>query len=400
MTFDQPTTFGLLFVVATAVAIIARRVHLPYTVGLVVAGLLIGSLHVVQAPRLTEQFLFVLVLPGLVFEAAFNLRAADLWQNRITLVLLTVPGIGLAIAVTTALLPPLAGALTASAAFVFAALISATDPIAVLALFRRLGIPHRLAVLIESESLLNDATAIGFFVAAVAGAGVLDSARHFVISLAGGACIGVAIGGLVALVIARIDDPMVEVTLTIIAAYGSFGVAQQTGFSGVLATVAAGLLTGHQAVRRGMAPSTRVAVDVFWEYLAFALNSIVFLLIGFEVQLGRLIEVWRPIVAAFVVVLLARAATVGLATLAVSRSRERIPWRWAPVMTWGGLRGALSMVLALSLPDTIPDRPLIIAMTFGVVTLSILGQGLSMPLLLRRLGLGGETTSATGSAIS
>jgi CPA1 family monovalent cation:H+ antiporter len=407
MQFDLPTTFGLLFVVATAVAIVVRRVRLPYTVGLVSAGLLIGSLHLVNAPRLTPQFLFVLALPGLVFEAAVNLRAHDLWRNRATLALLALPGVALAIAITTALLPVALVAvryrapLAAGEAFMFAALISATDPVAVLALFRRLGASHRLTVLVEAESLLNDATAIAFFVAAVAltarpvpGIAVTAAlAGHFVVALVGGALIGTAIGGGAALVIARIDDPMVEVTLTIIAAYGSFGTAQQLGFSGVLATVAAGLLSGHRAVRRGMSPSTRVAVDVFWEYLAFALNSIVFLLIGLEVHFGELLALWRPVVAAFLVVLLARATTVGTVMVVVSRSRERLPWRWAPVLTWGGLRGALSMVLALGLPESMPHRSVLIGITFGVVTLSIVGQGLSMPVLVRRLGLSGGASA-------
>ena len=199
MQFDLPTTFGLLFVVATAVAIVVRRVRLPYTVGLVSAGLLIGSLHLVNAPRLTPQFLFVLALPGLVFEAAVNLRAHDLWRNRATLALLALPGVALAIAITTALLPVALVAvryrapLAAGEAFMFAALISATDPVAVLALFRRLGASHRLTVLVEAESLLNDATAIAFFVAAVAltarpvpGIAVTAAlAGHFVVALVG-----------------------------------------------------------------------------------------------------------------------------------------------------------------------------------------------------------------------
>lgn len=398
MQFDLGTVSVLLFVVATAVAIIARRVRLPYTVGLVAAGLIIGSLHLVNAPHLTPAFLFTLALPGLVFEAAFNLRAPDLWRNRLALALLALPGVALAIGITTVLLPPALGAigtrvtLAAGSAFLFASLISATDPIAVLALFRRLGAPHRLTVLIEAESLLNDATAIAFVVAALAvathaGTTPLAVGRDFALSLVGGALIGLVLGAAAALGIARIDDPMLEITITIIVAYGSFSVAQQLGLSGVLATVAAGLLCGHRVVRRGMSPSTQLAVNVFWEYLAFALSSIVFLLIGLEVHFTELVAVWQPIAAAFLVVLVARAATVGAAILVVRSTHERLPWRWFPVMTWGGLRGALSMVLVLGLPTTLPDRPFLIALTFGVVILSILGQGLSMPWLLDRLGL-------------
>jgi CPA1 family monovalent cation:H+ antiporter len=393
MPFDVGTGWILLFVVATAVAIVARRVRLPYTVGLVAAGLGLGALHLVDTPHLTPAFLFTLVLPGLVFEAAFNLRGPDLWANRLALALLALPGVALAIAVTTLLLPPTLAAvgapLAAGSAFLFASLISATDPIAVLALFRRLGAPHRLTVLIEAESLLNDATAIAFVVAAVAlTTHAKTSLPHLglqlVVALVGGALIGLAVGAVAGFAIAQIDDPMIELTITIIVAYGSFAIAQQLGLSGILATVAAGLLFGNRVVRQGMKRSTQVGVDIFWEYVAFAFNSIVFLLIGLEVHISALAAVWRPILAAFVVVVVARALTIAAVTLAVRPTSERIAWRWLPVLTWGGLRGALSMVLVLGLPATLPERPLLIALTFGVVILSIVGQGLSIPALLHR----------------
>jgi Na+:H+ antiporter len=387
--------FTLLFVVASAVAVIARRTRVPYTVGLVVAGLALGTIRLVDPPHLTHEFLFALALPGLLFEAAFNLHAHELWRNRTTLALLALPGVVVATALTAVLLPDALGSigggatLAAGEALVFAALISATDPIAVLALFRQLGAPRRLTLLVEAESLLNDATAIALFVAAVAvatGTGAGSAAtlvQGFVGSLVGGAIIGIAIGGAVTFAITKLDDPMVEITLTMVAGYGSFAEAQHMGASGVLATVAAGLLCGSSVARRGMSPATRVAVDAFWEYVAFALNSVVFLLIGFEVQSADLLEAWRPIVAAFLAVVLARAVAVGMVAVAVRPTKERLPWRWASVLTWGGLRGALSMVLALELPSSLPHRALLIAMTYGVVVVSILGQGLSVPPLLR-----------------
>jgi monovalent cation:H+ antiporter, CPA1 family len=397
---DMGAVFVLLFVLATIVAIGASRLRVAYPVALVVAGLVLGSLNVVTAPRLTQQFLFATALPGLVFEAAFNLRVAELRRNWRTLFLLSVPGVAIAIALTVLLAPvllsvfgaPIAG--FAAPLVIFAVLISATDPVAVLALFRRLGVPRRLAVLVEAESLLNDATAIVFFLAALAlltgstnsapGA-ALGITGRVVVGLAGGALIGLVVGGAVALVIARVDDPMVEITLTVVAAYGSFAAAQQLGLSGVLATVAAGVLCGHDVARRGMTATTRVAVGTFWEYGAFALNSIVFLLIGFEVHFQALLIAWRPIVAAFLAVLIARAIVVGAVTALVRPTGERISWQWAAVLTWGGFRGALSMVLALALPTTMPHRELLITITFGVVTLSLLGQGLSIPGVLHGL---------------
>ena len=395
------TVFVLLFAVATVVAIAARRLRVPYPVALVLAGLALGAFNIVAAPHLTQELLFTVALPGLVFEAAFNLRSDHLQRNWRTLFLLAVPGVAIAIGLTATLTPVALTALGASATgmagmlLVFAALISATDPVAVLALFRKLGAPPRLTLLIEAESLLNDATAIVFFLAAVAlvtvsGAptsSALGLTWRFVVSLVGGAVVGVIIGGSATLIIARITDPMVEITLTVVAAYGSFAAAQQLGLSGVLATVAAGVVCGHDVARRGMTATTRVAVDTFWEYGAFALNSIVFLLIGFEVHFQGLLAAWRPVVAAFVVVTLARALVVSGVTALVRRTTERIPWRWNVVLVWGGVRGALSMVLALALPTSLPYRGLVITMTFGVVTLSLLGQGLSMPFVLRRLKL-------------
>jgi CPA1 family monovalent cation:H+ antiporter len=396
MQLDLGSLFTFLFVVATAVAILARRLRVPYTVALVLAGLALGAQHVITPPRLTEEFLFALVLPGLIFQAAFNLDPVVLWHNRLTLTLLAVPAVALAVVITAVLTPlglALIGAgimLTAGPALAFAALISATDPIAVLALFRQLGAPDELALLVEGESLLNDATAYAFFLGALTlgTTTVAGTIAHIVIQLVGGAVVGAVVGVAATAAIARLDDAMVEVTLTVIAAYGSFAAARQLGFSAILATVVAGIICGLGAGRSSMSPTTRMAVDVFWEYTAFALNSIVFLMIGSEVRFAGLLADWRAVLAAFLAVLAARALTVGAVAGAVWPTRRRLPWRWSIVLTWGGLRGALSMVLALSLPASMPNRSLLITMTFGVVTLSILGQGFSMPALLRALGLG------------
>ena len=180
---------------------------------------------------------------------------------------------------------------------------------------------------------------------------------------------------------------MIEITLTTIAAYGSFVAAEALHFSGVIATVAAGMLCGNYAARTGMAASTRVSAETFWEYVAFALNSIVFLLIGFRVRIGDLLHSWLPILAAYVAVTAGR----GLVVIAVSGllrpTRRRLPASWSVVLTWGGVRGALSMVLALALPTGLPHRDFLVTTTFGVVILSILVQGLTMSPLLRRLGI-------------
>jgi monovalent cation:H+ antiporter, CPA1 family len=395
------TRYILLFVIATAVAIAVRRLYLPYTVALVAAGLVLGGLHLFPAPHLTQELLYALVLPGLLFEAAFHLDFTDFWRNRIAISLLAVPGVIASTALVALMLAPGAHALHIlqrlrwQEALVFGALISATDPIAVVSLFRSTRTASRLTLLMDSESLLNDGTSIVFFTLSLAlvqgtlvGPGQVT--LQFVAIVGMGALIGAVIGALVSLIMRRVDDPMIEITLTTIAAYGSFVCAQELHYSGVIATVAAGMLCGNVGCKYGMSPSTRIAANSFWQYVAFALNSIIFLLIGFSTPVSTLLADWRPILLAYCAVTASRVLVISLSCALLSRTRERFPWRWTPVLAWGGLRGALPMVLALSLPPSFPNRDLLVAMTFGVAVVSILLQGTTMPALLRGLKLNGE----------
>lgn len=399
------TTVLLLFAIAAAVAIVSQRLRIPYTAALVVAGLALGPLHWLPVPHLTRELLFAIFLPGLLFEAALNVRFHDFWRDRVTIVSLAIPGVIASIGLTAALLAPALGALGMAPGFgwrealVFGAVVAATDPIAVVGLFRSMGAPKRLSLLLEAESLLNDGTAIVFFTlvlglvqgrATSAASLVMD----FVRIVGAGALVGGAIGAAVTWLLRRVEEPMLETGLTTVAAYGSFVAAEQFGVSGVIATVVAGMACGSTAARSAMSPGARVAVETHWEYLAFALNSIVFLLIGFEVSLRELASVWPAVLVAYVAVLLSRALIVRGASAVVSRSPERLPAGWSRVLTWGGLRGALSMVLALSLPSGFPHRDLLVAMTFGVVLLTILLQGLTMAPLLRRLGLTAQIAAA------
>jgi CPA1 family monovalent cation:H+ antiporter len=404
---ENETVFILLFIIATAVAIAVRRLHLPYTVALVLTGLVLGVTNVFQAPHLTRDLLFSIFLPGLVFEAAFHLDFHQFWRNRMAITSLAVPGVIAATALTSAILTPAAESLDFVHGFswhyslVFGALIAATDPIAVVALFKSLGAPRRLNTLIEGESLLNDGTGIVFFtlslsIAAGTSARLGPLAAEFFTIVGLGAAVGAAIGLTIAQVIKQVDDPMIEITLTTIAAYGSFLAAEHLHYSGVIATVVAGMFSGNYAARTGMSPSTRVAAETFWEYLAFALNSIVFLLIGFEVNVHTLLASWRMIIVAYLVVTLGRSFVIFLVSALLRRSRERIPWQWSAVLTWGGLRGALPMVLVLSLPNDFPYRDLLISMTFGVVVISLLVNGTTTAWVLRWLGIvhGRETRLA------
>lgn len=395
---ETEAAFILLFVVATSVAIAVKRLAIPYTVALVFTGLVLGLVDVFEAPHLTKPLLFGVFLPGLLFEAAFHIDSRQAWRNRLAISSLALPGVVAAIALTTIILTSIAGFLYSVEMFnwkhalVFGALISASDPIAVVAMFKSLGVPKRLSVLLEGESLLNDGIAIVFFtlsLALVSGATVTAAGMAFdFIKIVGvAALIGAGVGLAVSQVIKQVDDPMIEITLTTIAAYGSFLVAEHFHNSGVIATVAAGLLCGNYGARVGMSPSTRIAVETFWEYVAFALNSVVFLLVGLEVSFPSLLESWQAILVAYLVVTGGRALVVFVASALLHHTRERIPMKWSVVLTWGGLRGALSMVLVLSLPTDFPHRELLVSMTFGVIIISILVHGLTMAPLLRWLNI-------------
>jgi monovalent cation:H+ antiporter, CPA1 family len=388
----------LLYCVATMVAIASRRLRVPYTAALLLAGVALGALHVAALPHLTKELLFAVFLPGLLFEAAYNLEVRELRDNAWTIGTLAVPGVVAAIILTAALL--IAGTsvvgesstLDWRTALFFGSVIAATDPVAVTSLFRELNAPRRLHVLVESESLLNDGTSIVFLTLMLAYfSGESPTAGSLVVGfvrIAGaGALIGLVIGWGVSHIRTKLDDAAVEITLTTIAAYGSFVAAEQLHCSGVVATVAAGVVCGHTGRHHTMTAGTRQAVDSFWEWLAFALNSAVFLLLGAEMSLVVLGAEWRLVLLAALAALGARAIVVAVVGVVFARTREQMPRTWLPVLTWGGLRGALSLVLALSLPADAGNTALIVAMTAGTVLLSLVVQGATMPLLLRRLVL-------------
>jgi CPA1 family monovalent cation:H+ antiporter len=394
--------FIVLLCVATAVAIASGRLRIPYTIALVVVGLALGAFNVVVLPHLSKELLFAVFLPGLLFEAAYHLHYRELRASALTIGILAVPGVFLAVGLTAALLTGASGVLAGTfagvtpvpwpAALVFGGVITATDPVAVTALFRQVAAPRQLEVLVESESLLNDGTSIvvlSLIFASLAGAEATSwsPSRDFLRTTIGGATIGLLIAWAATHIIKRIDDASIEITLTTIAAYGSFVVAERLHVSGVIATVAAGVLCGNHGRVHAMSEATRQAVDSFWAWVAFTLNSVVFLLLGAEVPIGVLVRAWPVIALAALVVLVARAVVVYGTNALLSRTRERVPRAWSAVMTWGGLRGALSMVLALALPESLEYRALIITLTAGVVVVSLVGQGLSMRPLLRRLRL-------------
>ncbi|MEZ4335723.1 MAG: cation:proton antiporter [Sandaracinaceae bacterium] len=326
-------------------------------------------------------------------------------QNLKAILLLAVPGVVVAIGLGGLIayeLEPLAEAeLPLTVAFLFVAMCAATDPVSVIALFKELGVPKRLAVLMEGESLLNDGVAVVAFLVVGAILGLSPHqeevtpfwiARFFFQEIVLGLGIGVVVGLAVSYVTTLVSDHLVEIMLTTIAAFGSYLCAEAIDASPVLAVVAAGMATGNVGARYGLTPTNKIAVESFWEYAVFAANSMVFLLLGKEIDLARMFSHWLPILIAWVALTLARSAVIFGVERLLAPTVERLPKRWSAILVWGGLRGSLSMVLALSLPTSFEHRDLLIDLTFGVVLVSILVQGLSMSSVLKWAGAieGGE----------
>src|SRR6266496_2161355 len=363
----------LLLLIASAVAVVARRLRIPYTVGLVLIGLALSLLAPTQT-KISPQIILALLVPPLIFEAAFHLRWDDLRRDFWLILLLAIPGVIL----TTLLVGGVVAwgtGLAIQTAFVLGALVSATDPVAVVALFRRLGVPRRLQVLLEGESLFNDGTAIVMFnlMISIALAGrfnLASSVRDFLTISGGGVLIGITLGVLASQVIGRIQDPLVETTLTTVLAFGSYLIAEYFHVSGVLAVVAAGITNGN-AGPSGMSATTRVVVFNFWEYAAFLANSFIFLLIGLTFDLDVMIANWQAIIWAILAALAARALSI----YGFSFWGREIPRKWKHILFWGGLRGAITLALALSLPETgalVAARGSLQAMAFGVVLFTLL----------------------------
>ncbi len=382
------TLFIILLAIASLVAMAVRRFRVPYTVALVLVGLLLTS----QAPldfTLTPEIILGIFVPPLVFEAAFHLNLRDLRRNLAAISLLAVPGVVLTTLIIAAILVA-SRVLPLPLALLFGTLIAATDPVSIVALFRTLGVPKRLAVLVEGESLFNDGTAIVIFnlILVYVLTGKFDpgsSLADFVRVSSGGIVIGVALGWITSQLIARVDDYLIETTLTTVLAFGAYLAAEQLHFSGVLAVAAAGLINGNLG-SQGMSPTTRIVLYNFWEYLAFLANSLVFLLIGLQVNVTGLEAAWQPVLWAILAALVSRLVVVyGLSWL-VNRLYEPIPLPWQHVLSWSGLRGAISLALVLSLPPSLgASRDLLLAMAFGVVLFTLLVQSTSLSPLIRRL---------------
>ena len=411
----------LLLIVAAASAIGFKRLHFPYTIGLLIVGLLLGFVgeNEIMTPlrslSLFPEVIMFVFLPVLIFESAYNLDNRLLLRNIVPVMVLAIPGMLL----STAIAGSIAGAMTPLSwgeAFLFGALISATDPVAVIALFKELGAPKRLMTLVEGESLFNDATAIVVFSliynrlsSGGYGGGfelsfLLEGISRFAVVFAGGLLVGLVLGyALISLIPLGRGNPSLQVMISIALAYIAFIVAEHyLHVSGVMSVVGAGVMVGWLGSIR-YSPETRESVKEFWEFAAFLANSLIFLLVGLALaefirelseggtvgDLTRLSDFIVPIAAAIFAVLVARAIVIMVMIPLVSKlpGNEPVGWRYQTVMFWGGLRGAVALALGLSLEQEAVDKELIIILTLGVVLFTVIGSGSTMGRLIHALKL-------------
>ncbi|WP_036481666.1 Na+/H+ antiporter [Myxosarcina sp. GI1] len=424
----------LLLLIACLGAVTLKKFKIPYTVGLVVIGLGLGFLSPLVfaadplgSLTLSPDIILFIFIPPLIFESSIALDNQLLFKTLTPALMLA----GLGLLVSAAIVGGLVAWLTPlsfSGALVFGALISATDPVAVIALFKELGVPKRLTMLVEGESMLNDATAIVLFdlvMSAIASGkvGVLtvgEASVDFLVVMLGGILVGVVIAAIIfgySITQAK-HNALIQTTVTIVIAYAAFIFAQRyLKVSGVIAVMSAGLVVGWYLTHR-LKPEVRIYLQEFWDYGAFIANSLIFLLVGlttssFITRLGTESSTfWFSIGWAIIVVLIARAVAVfGLTPLSNLLQRsEPINWRYQLVTFWGGLRGAVALALALSLDRDFPNRDLIIAMTLGVALFTILIGGtttgkliswlkIDEPPMLERLGKAQATILAKREAL-
>ncbi len=382
----------VLLMVASAVGFALKWVRLPYSVALVIVGLLIGSSHLFPRVEMTPELILFVCLPALLFEASWNIRLNELKKIWKPVSAFATVGVVVSMFITGAILTHFCG-LPWQAALLFGSMTAATDPISVLALFRKLGLEKRLSLMLEGESLFNDGTAVVLFkmilLMTITGntLNAFGSVYEFVRVVVIGAIVGLCVGAFGSRVTRYFDDHLLEITLTTIVAYGSYLVAEQLHSSAVIAVVVAGVVVGNYGSRTGMSATTRLAVNSFWEYAAFVTNSLVFLLIGLQINLNLLMIHAYEIGVAIVAIMVSRIVVVYGLSFFVSDKRLPIPYSWRHLLFWGALRGSLSMALALSLPHDFAMRENIVVLTFGVVLFTLLIPGLTIEPLVRFLGM-------------
>ena len=389
---------------------VASRIGIPYPIVLVLGGLALGLVPGLPQVELDPDMVLLVFLPPLLYSAAFfsDMRALRGYARALSLT-----SVGLVLTTTVLVAVPAHAVLGLPwpMAFALGAIVSPTDPVAATAIMRRLGAPRRIVNLVEGESLVNDAAALVAYRVAVAAAvggtfSLFDASLEFLVAAGGGVALGLAVGYVVGEVRRRLDDPPTEITISLITGYVAFLPAEQFHLSGVLAVVAAGLYLGWRAPELA-SPSTRLQAFAVWDVATFLLNATLFVLIGLQLPVVVDDLTGQPLPELIGYAALVSATVIGArfawlfttpyilrALDRRARQRERrVGAAERVVIAWSGLRGAVSLATALALPletdagDALPGRELIVFVTFAVVLVTVVGQGLTLPILIGRLGV-------------
>jgi CPA1 family monovalent cation:H+ antiporter len=381
----------VLLLVATAVALLSRRLRIPYVTGLVLAGLAITD-FLPTSIGLDSSLILNLFLPILLFEAAINTDISRLRSTVKPISLLAGPGVVIASGVTATILKFGLG-LDWIPALLLGTILAITDTVSVIAVFKEITVPSRLITIVEGESLFNDGVALVLFnlilVSHMTGAiSVPEGLQELVVVIAGGSLVGLALGYLAAGLFARSDDNLSGILLTVALALGAYQVGHWLEVSGVVAVVVAGLMVGNVGLSRRVSASNRVTLYSFWDYAGFGVNTFIFLLVGLEL---KAVAFWQTLPAVLLAVLayqVGRLLAVYPLLALVRRFDRSVPLRWQHVLFLGNIKGSLSMALALSLPLTLNERSTLIGIVFGTVLFSLVVQGLSLPWIVKRMRLG------------
>ncbi|MCS1351828.1 sodium:proton antiporter [Mechercharimyces sp. CAU 1602] len=390
----------LLLAIAAAVTAIAKKLNVVYPIALVIVGTVIGILPIPALEELKdfvaedEVFRFAVIsifLPALLGEATLKLPFSHLLENKLPILLLAVGGTLISYILIGMLSMEWIG-LSVSVAFTFAALMAATDPVSVLSIFKGLGVDHRLSTIMEGESLVNDGLAVVLFAISSTSlmlyldAGVMGLGMglwKFIVMAVGGMAVGAIFAFLFSQLIRIYDDYPLEIIFSMILFYGVFFVAEHFHLSGVIAVVTAGLIFGNYGAKRGMTPTTKLNIRIFWDVLALLANSLVFLMVGLEINRIDVSAKWGMALLGIVIVLLARSVAV----YTTIGGLKNMSWKWKHIVNWGGLRGSLSIALALSLPTDFAGREDLLVLSFSVVLFSLIIQGMTVGPLARLLQL-------------